>query len=140
VAISDKSFFTITLILPIVVGCLGWIFPAMDGVTFIWHYAAVPYVACAGCLALLIRRTTNRSQVAALTICAPLLMCAFMWVYFVVIDPPELRSFARIWQLASVVPIVATVGYAFVGFAWVGHVVARRAGWVEQRSKDPKTI
>ena len=52
---SNKVFFLGTLLLPVLVGYLGYFLPEpLDGVFFLWQFAATPYFITAGVLAILI--------------------------------------------------------------------------------------
>ena len=39
---SNEAFFLATLLLPILVGHLGYFVTALDGVYFLWEFAAIP--------------------------------------------------------------------------------------------------
>jgi hypothetical protein len=132
--VSNKAFFLAALLLPILVGYLGYFVPALDGVFFLWQFAAIPYFITAGVLALLILYARNLSQIKVISLCAPVLMSVFELAFLVAIDPPELRSFDRILQLSSVVPMTVGVAFVFVALSWVTFLVSRRLGWVTDTS------
>ncbi len=127
---SNKVFFLATLLIPILVGYLGYFLPALDGVFFLWQFAVIPYFITAGVLAMLICFARTRSQLAVISLCAPVLMSALEWAFLVAIDPPELRSFHRVLQLASVVPMTIAVAFLFVALSWTAFAVSRKLGWV----------
>lgn len=127
----NKVFFLATLLLPILVGYLGYFVPALDGICFLWQFAAVPYFLTAGVLAVLIYFTRTLSQLAAVSLCAPVLMSVFEWAFLAAIDP-EQRSFHRVLQLASVVPMTIWVALVFVALSWAAFAVTRQLGWVDR--------
>jgi hypothetical protein len=128
--VSNKAFFLATLLLPILVGYLGYFVPALDGVFFLWQFAAIPYCITAGVLTLLTLCARNLSQIKVISLCALVLMSAFELALLVGIDPPELRSFDRVLQLSSVVPMTIGVALVFVALSWAAFVVSRKLGWV----------
>lgn len=127
---SNKAFFLATLLLPILVGYLGYFLPALDGVYFLWEFAAIPYFITAGLLALLIYYARTLSQIKVISVCAPVLMSACELAFLVAIDPPELRSFHRVLQLSSVVPMTIGVAFVFVALSWAAFAVIRKLGWL----------
>ena len=127
---SNKVFFLATLLFPILIGYLGYFLPAFDGVFFLWQFAAIPYFITAGVLALLICLARTLSQLAVISLCAPVLMSVFEWAFLVAIDPAELRSFHRVLQLASVIPMTVAVGFVFVALSWAAFAASRKLGWV----------
>jgi hypothetical protein len=134
--VPNKAFFLATLLLPILVGYLGYFIPALDGIYFIWQFAAIPYFISAGVLVLLICFARTRSQLAVISLCAPVLMSAFEWAFLVAIDPPELRSFHRVLQLASVVPMAVAVAFVFVALSWAAFAALRKFGWVASEPRN----
>lgn len=74
---SNKTFFLATLLLPVLVGYLGYFLPALDGVFLLWQFAAIPYSITAGVLVILICFARTLSQLAVISLCAPVLMSAF---------------------------------------------------------------
>jgi len=130
--VPNKVFFLVTLLLPILSGYLGYFVPALDGIYFIWQFAAIPYFITAGVLAaLLICCTRTLAQIAVISLCAPVLMSAFELAFLVAIDPPELRGFGRVLQLSSVVPMTIGVAFVFVALSWAAYAAARKLGWVD---------
>lgn len=129
-----------TLTLPIVVGLVGFILPSMEAVTFVMSFAVIPYVVCAIVLAVLIRRSRTLKQLLWLSISAPILMGAFMVVFLVIIDPPELRSISRLSQLTSTFPLSAIVAYCYVALAWVGFAVGAKYGLVSGAAPPNKAL
>lgn len=127
---SNKAFFLTALLLPILVGYLGLFLPALDGVFFLWQVAAIPYFITAGVLALLICFSRTLLQLAVTSLCAPVLMSLCEWAFLVAIDPPELRSFHRILQLSSVVPMTIAVAFVFVALSWAAFAGLRKLGWL----------
>jgi len=88
------------------------------------------YFVSAGVLAVLIFCARTLSHMATISFCAPLLMSAAELAFLVTIDPPQLRSFARILQLALVVPMTIAVASVFVALSWAAFWVARKLDWV----------
>ncbi len=128
---SYRAFFFAALLLPIGVGYLGKFVPALDAIYFLWQFAAIPYIVSAIVLAVLLARAQSLSQMTVLTMCAPLLMCVAEWIFFVAIDPPELRGIGRTLQLfLSTTPITLTVAYVFVGITWSLFALCRRIGFI----------
>ena len=129
---SYRAFFVAALLLPIVVGYLGYFVPPLEGFYFLWQFVAVPYVISAVLLAALIARSRSLKRIVMLSMCAPFLMSVATLLFFVVIDPPELRGLARVFQLfMSTAPIALIVSYIFVGIVWAFFALARRIGLVE---------
>lgn len=127
---SNKAFFLATLLLPILVGYLGYFVPALDRVFFLWQFATIPYFITAALLVLLILCARNLSQIKVISLCAPVLMGVFELAFLVAIDPPELRSFDRVLQLSSVVPMTIGVAFVFVALSWAAFWVTRKLGWL----------
>lgn len=70
------------------------------------------------------------SQLAAMSICAPLLMSSFELVFLVAIDQPGLCSFGRVLRLASIIPMTIVVASVSVTTSWVLFAVASHPCWV----------
>jgi hypothetical protein len=67
-----------------------------------------------------------------LTFLAPVLMSFLELVFMVIIDPPELRSMSRVFQLfGSVVPMTVIVSFVFVALSWAFFGVARKLRWLK---------
>jgi len=127
---SHRTYFMWALLLPIAVGLRGFILSRLEAVTFLMAFAAIPYVVCAIILVVLVRRSHSLRQLMWISIAAPLLMGICMCVFFVAIDPPELRSISRLLQLTSVIPLSGVIGYCYVAIAWVGFVLGIKLGMV----------
>jgi hypothetical protein len=53
-------------------------------------------------------------------------MVAFLFV----IDPPELRSYGRLLQLWSVIPLTVFVSYGYIALCWILFAVVIRLGLI----------
>jgi|HubBroStandDraft_1064217.scaffolds.fasta_scaffold163506_1 hypothetical protein len=127
-----RTYFLAFLLLPIAVAYISRVIPPLDGIYFLWQFSKVPYVATVVLLASFIWRAKTSSQVILLSIFAPLLMSVLELIFIIAIDPPELRSMARVFQLfGSVVPLTFIVSSVFVGLSWGFFALARKLHWVK---------
>lgn len=125
-----RTYFLAFLLLPVALAYASRHSP-LDGIYFIWQFAKIPYLATVILLVVFIWRAKTYSQMLLLTFLAPALMSFFELVFMVVIDPPELRSMSRVFQLfGSVVPMTAIVSFACVALSWAFFAVARKLRWV----------
>lgn len=136
---TQRTYFLWTLTLPIIVGLLGFVLPSIEGVTFLMAFAAVPYAVCAVLLAALIWHSRTHKQLILLSMSAPLFMGVCMYVFFVAIDPPELRDASRLVQLMSIIPLSAVVAYCYIAFAWLGFLAFKKLGLVDRVTQPNKT-
>jgi hypothetical protein len=126
-----RTYFLAFLLLPVAVAYASRNSP-LDGIYFIWQFAQVPYLATVVLLAVFIWRAKTHSQILLLTFLAPVLMSFLELVFMVIIDPPELRSMSRVFQLfGSVVPMTVIVSFIFVALSWAFFAVARKLRWVK---------
>jgi hypothetical protein len=125
-----RSYFLAFLLVPIAVAYISRVFPPLDGMYFLWQFANIPYVVTVALLALPIWRARTFSRVLLLSMFAPLLMRALELIYLIAIDPPELRSMARVLQLCSVVPLTIAISFVFVALSWGLFALARKFRWV----------
>jgi hypothetical protein len=126
-----RTCFLAFLLLPIAVAYISRFIPPLDGIYFLWQFAKIPYVATAVLLALFIWRAKTFSRMLMLSILAPFLMSALEAIFVVAIDPPELRSIARVLQIiGSVVPLTIIVSFVFIALAWSFLALARQLRWV----------
>jgi hypothetical protein len=128
--VTTRTFFLALLLLPVAVAYASWHTP-LDGIYFIWQFAKIPYLATVVLLAVFIWRARTYSRMLLLTFLAPALMSFFELVFMVIIDPPELRSMSRVFQLfGSVVPMTVIVSFVCVALSWALFAVARKLRWV----------
>ena len=137
---SYRTYFMWSLTLPIIVGLLGLILPKMDGITFLMAFAAIPYVMCAILLVVLVRRSHTFKQLIWISVAAPLLMGICMYVFFVAIDPPELRGISRSVQLTSIIPLSTIVGFCYVAIVWVGFAFGMKFGFISSAMPPNKSL
>jgi len=126
-----RTFFLAFLLLPIAVAYISYVISPLNGMYFLWQFAQVPYIATVALLALFIWRAKTFSRILLLSILAPLFMSAMEWIFMIAIDPRELRSMARVFQLLSVVPLTITVSSVFVALSWGFFSLAQKLRWVK---------
>jgi hypothetical protein len=123
--------FLALLVLPIAVAYIAHAIDPLSGIYFLWQFAQVPYVATAVLLGIFIWLAKTSSRIFLLSIFAPLLMGVMETIFMIVIDPPELRSIARAFQLCvSIAPLTVIVSFLFVALSWGLFAVARKLRWV----------
>ncbi len=126
-----RTYFLAFLLLPIAVAYASMNSP-LDGIYFIWQFAKIPYLATVVLLAVFIWRAKTYSRILMLTFLAPVLMSFLELIFMVIVDPPELRSMSRVFQLfGSVVPITIIVSFVFVALSWAFFSVARKLHWIK---------
>ncbi len=129
---SPKTFFVLTLALPIVGGAICALVPPLEGFAFVSQVALIPYIACAAFLAILTLISRSERHLVLISVLAPLLMCLVVAAFVTVLDPPEIpASPNRFLRLASDMPIVGLISYAYVALAWILFYAARRLRIVE---------
>jgi hypothetical protein len=126
-----KAYFLLALLVPIGIAYVFYVASPLSGIYFLGQFAAIPYVVTVAVLALAIWRARTLGRIVLLSVLAPLLMGALEWVFSVAIDPPELRSLDRVFQLSSVAPMTIAVSFLFVAIAWGFLLLGRRLGWVK---------
>ena len=105
--------------------CRSWTVPISSGGLLLPHTSSA-----LECWHVLILRARTLSQMATISFCAPLLMSAAGLAFSAAIDSPELRSFARVLQLASIVSMAIAVASALVALSWAAFWIARKLDWV----------
>lgn len=127
-----RNYFLAFLLLPIAVAYISNFIPRLDGIYFLWQFAKFPYVGTVVLLALPIWHAKTFSRILLLSILAPFLMSALELILIIAIDPPELRSMARVIQLwVAVVPLTIAVSFMFVALSWGFFALARKLRWVK---------
>ena len=126
-----RAFFLASLLLPIAVAYTSYVISPLNGMYFLWQFAQIPYVATVALLALFFWRAKTVSRILILSIIAPLLMGALEWIYMIAIDPPELRTMARVFQLFDVVPMTIAVSSIFVALSRSFFSLSKKLGWVQ---------
>lgn len=129
---APKTFFTLTLALPVVTFVVAWLIDAGGGVAFLMMAAAPAYIFCAVVLAGWFAFTRTRTQLVVATLLAPVVMAVALMVQFIVEDPKEVPlTVHRVLQLAAVAPYGLVVGGLYVGVAWALYALAERVGVIK---------
>jgi hypothetical protein len=129
--VSMRTFFLAFLLVPIGLAYISYVISPLNGMYFLWQFAQIPYAATAALLALFIWRTKTFARILMLSILAPFLMSALESAFMIAVDPPELRSMARVLQLCfSVAPLTIIVSFVFVALSWGFFSIAQKLRWV----------
>lgn len=130
---TSRTYFTLSLSLPLVVGALGYVFPWLEGMLFLLGVAAVPYAVTAAVLAVLIRRSASLRGLVWLSVLAPLLFGIALAGFIEVVGRvPEmnLSLSEELNQIASVIVVGAVYSVPFIAAAWGIWGVLKRLGIV----------
>jgi hypothetical protein len=126
-----RTYFLGFLLFPAALAGLSSVFSFTEGLVFVALFALIPYAVTVLVLAPFIWRAPTCTHLLPVAFAAPVLMSVFELAFLMAVDPPELRSLARLFQLfLETVPITLGVSFAFVGLVWGILCLARKLGWV----------
>jgi len=130
---SSRKFFILSLLLPLIIAGLGYAIPGLDGLAFLFAVAAVPYLATALCLGVLIAKARTLRRLLVLSLVAPFLFGALLAAFVMTVGSvPEIQL--ALGEHASQALGVAFVGGAYavpcVATAWLLWAAGRRMNWV----------